>query len=125
MATDDAATDARMHALAKAAGVLTNVAAHPELCDFQLPSIVDRDPVTIAISTGGASPILARRLRAKLQAAIPRGMAASPIPCVRGDRGWPCGSPTGLLANAFGSGCSMDRWPNSPSSATRRAPKRG
>ena len=73
VATDDAATDARMHALAKAAGVLTNVAAHPELCDFQLPSIVDRDPVTIAISTGGASPILARRLRAKLEAAIPSG----------------------------------------------------
>ena len=73
VATDDAATDARMQALAKAAGVLTNVAAHPELCDFLLPSIVDRDPVTIAISTGGASPILGRRLRAKLEAAIPSG----------------------------------------------------
>ena len=73
VATDDAATDARMHALAKAAGVLTNVAAHPELCDFLLPSIIDRDPMTIAISTGGASPILARRLRAKLEAAIPSG----------------------------------------------------
>jgi uroporphyrin-III C-methyltransferase len=58
VATDDAAKDARIHALAKAAGVLTNVAAHPELCDFLLPAIVDRDPVTIAISTGGASPIL-------------------------------------------------------------------
>jgi uroporphyrin-III C-methyltransferase len=56
VATDDAVKDARIHALAKAAGVLTNVAAHPELCDFLLPAIVDRDPVTIAISTGGASP---------------------------------------------------------------------
>jgi uroporphyrin-III C-methyltransferase len=56
VATDDAAKDARMHALAKAAGVLTHVVAHPELCDFLLPAIVDRDPVTIAISTGGASP---------------------------------------------------------------------
>jgi uroporphyrin-III C-methyltransferase/precorrin-2 dehydrogenase/sirohydrochlorin ferrochelatase len=73
VATDDAAKDARMHALAKAAGVLTNVAAHPELCDFLLPAIIDRDPVTIAISTGAASPILARRLRAQLETAIPSG----------------------------------------------------
>jgi uroporphyrin-III C-methyltransferase/precorrin-2 dehydrogenase/sirohydrochlorin ferrochelatase len=73
VATDDSAKDARMHALAKAAGVLTNVAAHPELCDFLLPAIIDRDPVTIAISTGGASPVLARRLRAQLETAIPSG----------------------------------------------------
>jgi uroporphyrin-III C-methyltransferase/precorrin-2 dehydrogenase/sirohydrochlorin ferrochelatase len=73
VATDDPETDAAMHALAKAAGVLTNVAARPELCDFVLPSIVDRDPVTIAISSGGASPILGHRLRAKLEAAIPSG----------------------------------------------------
>jgi uroporphyrin-III C-methyltransferase len=56
VATDDPTKDARMHALAKAAGVLTHVAAHPELCDFLLPAIVDRDPVTFAISTGGGSP---------------------------------------------------------------------
>jgi uroporphyrin-III C-methyltransferase/precorrin-2 dehydrogenase/sirohydrochlorin ferrochelatase len=73
IATDDPDADARVHALAKAAGVLTNVAARPELCDFLLPSIVDRGSVTIAISTGGASPVLARRLRAKLEAAIPSG----------------------------------------------------
>jgi uroporphyrin-III C-methyltransferase/precorrin-2 dehydrogenase/sirohydrochlorin ferrochelatase len=73
VATDDAEADARVHALAKAAGVLTNVAARPELCDFHLPSIVDRDPVVIAISTGGASPILGRRLRAQLETQIPSG----------------------------------------------------
>jgi uroporphyrin-III C-methyltransferase / precorrin-2 dehydrogenase / sirohydrochlorin ferrochelatase len=73
VATDDAEADARTHALAKVAGVLTNVAARPELCDFHLPSIVDRDPVVIAISTGGASPILGRRLRAKLETQIPSG----------------------------------------------------
>ena len=73
VATDDAETDASVHALAKAAGVLTNVAARPDLCDFHLPSIVDRDPVVIAISTGGASPILGRRLRARLETEIPSG----------------------------------------------------
>ena len=73
VATGDAEADARVHALAKAAGVLTNVATRPELCDFHLPSIVDRDPVVIAISTGGASPSLGRRLRAKLETEIPSG----------------------------------------------------
>jgi uroporphyrin-III C-methyltransferase/precorrin-2 dehydrogenase/sirohydrochlorin ferrochelatase len=73
VATGDAEADARIHALAKTARVLTNVAARPELCDFHLPSIVDRDPVVIAISTGGASPILGRRLRAKLETQIPSG----------------------------------------------------
>ena len=73
VATGEPGADARVHALAKAAGVLTNVAARPELCDFHLPAIVDRGPVVIAISTGGASPILGRRLRAKLETQIPSG----------------------------------------------------
>ena len=73
VATDDAQADARAHRLAKQAGALVNVAARPELCDFTLPSIVDRDPVLIAVSTGGASPLLSRRLRAHLEATIPSG----------------------------------------------------
>ena len=73
VATDDPASDEAMRALAKSAGVLTNVAARADLCDFALPAIVDRDPVLIAVSTGGASPILARRLRARLETVIPSG----------------------------------------------------
>ncbi len=71
VASDDGEADARAHALAKAAGVLVNVAARPDLCDFTLPALLERDPVAIAVFTDGASPILARRLRAKLEAAIP------------------------------------------------------
>ncbi|MDE2363754.1 MAG: uroporphyrinogen-III C-methyltransferase [Hyphomicrobiales bacterium] len=71
IATDDAARDARMRAAAKSAGVLVNVANNPGLCDFVLPSIVDRDPLVVAISTGGASPLLGRMLRARLEATIP------------------------------------------------------
>jgi uroporphyrin-III C-methyltransferase / precorrin-2 dehydrogenase / sirohydrochlorin ferrochelatase len=56
---------------AKAAGALVNVADQPRLCDFIMPSIVDRSPLVIAISTGGASPILGRMLRARLETLIP------------------------------------------------------
>ncbi len=47
-------------------GVLLNVVDDPDLCTFIAPSIVKRDPVTLAISTGGASPALARKMRETL-----------------------------------------------------------
>ena len=71
VATDDAAQDERGHAIAKEAKALVNVATRPDLCDFVLPSIVDRSPLVVAISTGGASPILGRMLKARLEATIP------------------------------------------------------
>ncbi len=51
---------------AERTGVLLNVVDDPDLCSFIAPSIVKRDPVTLAISTGGASPALARKLRETL-----------------------------------------------------------
>lgn len=52
-------------------GVLVNVADRPALCDFTTPSILDRDPVQIAIGTDGASAGLAKHLRLRLEALLP------------------------------------------------------
>ncbi|HEY0624291.1 precorrin-2 dehydrogenase/sirohydrochlorin ferrochelatase family protein [Sphingomonas sp.] len=58
----------------KTRGILVNVADRPDLCDFTLPAIVERDPVTIAIGTGGASAGLAAALRQRLEALLPASL---------------------------------------------------
>ena len=55
----------------KAHGLLVNVADRPELCDFTLPAIIDRDPVLVAIGTGGRSAGLAKALRQRIEALLP------------------------------------------------------
>lgn len=70
-ATDDAATNQAVHSAAVARDIPVNVADRPDLCTFILPSIVDRTPMVVAVSTGGAAPVLARLTRAKLETIIP------------------------------------------------------
>ena len=54
-------------------GVLINVADRPELSSFIMPSIIDRSPLVVGVSSGGEAPILARMLRSKLETFIPSG----------------------------------------------------
>ena len=72
-ATDDNAVNAQVAAAARDRGIPVNVVDDPASCSFIFPSIVDRSPVVIAVSTGGAAPVLARSLRARLETLIPEG----------------------------------------------------
>ena len=55
----------------RCAGLLVNVTDRPELCDFTVPSVLDRAPVLVAVGTGGASAGLAKALRLRLDALLP------------------------------------------------------
>lgn len=73
-ATDDRALNARVSWEARRRGIPVNVVDDPALCTFQVPAIVDRAPVIIAISTGGASPVLARWVRRRIEALLPASL---------------------------------------------------
>lgn len=70
-ATNNEVVNRHISDLCKDKGIPVNVVDAPELCSFIVPSIIDRNPVQIAISTGGASPVLARLLRSRLETFIP------------------------------------------------------
>lgn len=72
-ATDDATVNKEVSMEARKRKLPVNVVDNPELCTFIMPAILDRSPLVVAFSTGGAAPILARMLRAKLEALIPPG----------------------------------------------------
>lgn len=70
-ATDRDEVNNNVFELANARNVFVNVVDDQPKCTFIFPSIVDRDPITIAISSAGTAPVLARRLREKLETLIP------------------------------------------------------
>jgi precorrin-2 dehydrogenase / sirohydrochlorin ferrochelatase len=69
-ATSTSSVNRRVFADAEGRSLLCNVVDVPELCSFILPAVFRRDPIALAVSTGGASPALAKRLRDELGARI-------------------------------------------------------
>ncbi|MEP0518790.1 MAG: siroheme synthase CysG [Hyphomicrobiales bacterium] len=70
-ANDDEEEDARVATIGHAEGALVNVVDNLEASEFITAALVDRDPVTIAIGTEGAAPVLARKIKAEIEAMLP------------------------------------------------------
>ncbi len=70
-ATDNAETNQLVAKTAAEKNIPVNVVDNPELCSFIFPAIIDRSPIIAAVSSGGAAPVLARLLRAKIETVIP------------------------------------------------------
>jgi uroporphyrin-III C-methyltransferase/precorrin-2 dehydrogenase/sirohydrochlorin ferrochelatase len=74
-ATEDDAEAASIFAAAKQAGVPVNVIDRPEFCSFRFGSIVNRSPLVVGISTGGAAPVFGQAIRSRIEALLPAGFA--------------------------------------------------
>ena len=70
-ATDNKETNQLVAKTAEELNILVNVVDNPDLCSFIFPAIIDRSPIVAAVSSGGAAPVLARLLRAKIESIIP------------------------------------------------------
>lgn len=75
-ATGDRAVNGRVASAAERAKRLCNVVDDPERCSFIMPAIIDHDPVTIAVSSSGRSPVVARWIKGIVEATIPAGVGS-------------------------------------------------
>lgn len=75
-ATNDAELNRRVSSAAESRRIWANVVDERQLCTFIFPSIINRNPIQIAVSSGGTAPVLARLLREKLEALLPQNLGA-------------------------------------------------
>ena len=73
-ATGDPAVEREVAAAAERQRVFCNAVDDPQNCSYLTPAIVDRSPIVIAVSTGGSAPVLARKIRAQIEALLPAGL---------------------------------------------------
>ncbi len=73
-ATPDRAINSAVSAAAFARGIPVNVVDDPELCSFIFPAIIDRDPLLVAVGSGGRSPVLVRRVRTQIESLLPAAL---------------------------------------------------
>ena len=82
-ATNDSTVNLEVSQQARARNIPVNVVDNPDLCTFIMPSILDRSPLLVAFSSGGASPVLTRMLRGKLETMIPQSYSRLITFCAR------------------------------------------
>jgi precorrin-2 dehydrogenase/sirohydrochlorin ferrochelatase len=103
VATDDGVVNVEVARDARAAGVLINAADDPAHCDFILPAVLRRGELTVAVSTGGASPALSRMVRDELDAYLAREDYAALVSVAADAR---------RALRADGVGAPWERWRN-------------
>lgn len=113
VACDDMAEKEATSARLRARTILLNVVDRPDLCDFTMPAIVDRDPVMIAVGTGGASAGLAKAVRQRIEQLLPPtvGMLAKALDAAKGAirARWPdARDRRGALDTALAAGGALD-----------------
>ena len=74
-ATNDRSVNEEVSRFARERSMPVNVVDDPELCSFIMPAIMDRSPLMVAFSSGGASPVLTRMMRGKLESLIPQNFS--------------------------------------------------
>ena len=122
VATSRRAVNRWIAKLSESRNIPVNVVDDREASRFIVPAIIDRDPVLVAISTGGASPVLARRLRERLEALIPQriGALAAWLESLRAEHAHEdCAAP--MRGGVSSRPSSTARQPGASSRATSRA----
>ena len=74
VATSDKEINSEVSRLARHRNILVNVVDNPALCSFIVPSIVDRDPIIVAVSSSGSAPVLSRLIRGQIESILPRSL---------------------------------------------------